>query len=138
LIDLDGEFGARVARHLREEVVVWMTTVTPAVAPLPMPVWFHWDGGEDVVMYSQRGARIRNIEANPHVTLNFAGDGEGGDIVVLSGEAAIAGDVPPADQHRDYVEKYAEHIALLGMTPETFAEKYDVPVRIRLDRVRGH
>jgi PPOX class probable F420-dependent enzyme len=62
-----------VARHLREEVVVWMTTVTPAGAPLPMPVWFHWDGGEHVVMYSQRGARIRNIEANPRVTLNFAG-----------------------------------------------------------------
>ena len=73
-----------MARHLREDVVVWMTTVTPAGAPLPMPVWFHWDGGEHVVMYSQRGARIRNLEANPRVTLNFAGDGGGGDIVVLS------------------------------------------------------
>jgi PPOX class probable F420-dependent enzyme len=127
-----------VARHLREDVVVWMTTVTPAGAPLPMPVWFHWDGGEHVVMYSQRGARIRNIEANPCVTLNFAGDGGGGDIVVLSGTAAIAGDTPSADHHRDYLEKYAEHITLIGMTPETFAEEYEVPVRIRLERLRGH
>jgi len=127
-----------VARHLREDVVVWMTTVTPAGAPLPMPVWFHWDGGEHVVMYSQRGARIRNIEANPRVTLNFAGDGGGGDIVVLSGTAEIAADTPSADRHRDYLEKYAEHIKLIGMTPETFAEEYEVPVRIRLERVRGH
>ena len=127
-----------MARHLREDVVVWMTTVTPAGAPLPMPVWFHWDGGEHVVMYSQRGARIRNIEANPRVTLNFAGDGGGGDIVVLSGTAAIAADTRSADHHRDYLEKYAEHIKLIGMTPETFAEEYEVPVRIRLERVRGH
>ena len=85
MIDESTEFGARVARHLREEIVVWMTTVAPDGSPLPMPVWFHWDGGENVLMYSQRGARVRNIEANPHVTLNFAGDGDGGDIVVLSG-----------------------------------------------------
>ncbi len=127
-----------MARHLREDVVVWLTPVTPAGAPLPMPVWFHWDGGEHVVMYSQRGARIRNIEANPRVTLNFAGDGGGGDIVVLSGTAAIAADTPSADRDRDYLEKYAEHITLIGMTPETFAEEYEVPVRIRLERLRGH
>jgi len=80
VIDRSTEFGARVARHLREEIVVWMTTVTPDGAPLPMPVWFIWDGAESVVMYSQDGARVRNIESNPRVTLNFAGDGGGGDI----------------------------------------------------------
>jgi hypothetical protein len=58
--------------------------------------------------------------------------------VVLSGTAAIGGDTPSADDHRDYLEKYAEHIKLIGMTPETFAEEYEVPVRIRLERVRGH
>lgn len=57
---------------------------------------------------------------------------------MLSGTAAIADDVPPADQHRDCLEKYAEHITLIEMTPETFAEEYDVPVRIRLVRLRGH
>jgi hypothetical protein len=50
-----------------------------------MPVWFVWDGADSVTMYSQLGARVRNIEANPRVTLNFGGDGRGGDIVVLSG-----------------------------------------------------
>ena len=127
-----------MARHLREEVVVWLTTVTPAGAPLPMPVWFHWDGDENVVMYSQPGARTRNIEANPRVTLNFAGDGGGGDIVVLSGSAAVAHDAAPADQDRDYLEKYDAHIARIGMTPKTFAERYRVPVQIKLVRLRGH
>lgn len=57
MIDEGTEFGARVARRLREEIVVWLTTVTPASAPLPRPVGFLWDGGEVVSMYSQPGAR---------------------------------------------------------------------------------
>jgi PPOX class probable F420-dependent enzyme len=138
VIDLSGEFGARVARHLSDEIVVWLTTVTPAGAPLPMPVWFIWDGADEVVMYSQPSARVRNIEANPGVSLNFAGDGGGGDIVVLSGEATLDRDGPGADQDRGYLAKYDEHIKRIGMTPETFSERYSVPVRIRLERLRGH
>ena len=44
VIDEGTRFGARAARHLREETVVWMTTVTPAGSPIPRPVWFIWDG----------------------------------------------------------------------------------------------
>ena len=138
MIDQSSEFGARVASHLREEIVVWLTTVTPSGSPLPMPVWFIWDGDESVVMYSMSGARVRNLEANPRVALNFSGDGRGGDIVVLSGKATIDHDTPPADQAGDYRDKYDEHIARIGMTPETFAQRYHVPVRIQLSRLRGH
>jgi PPOX class probable F420-dependent enzyme len=137
VIDESTEFGARAARHLREEIVVWMTTVTPAGAPLPMPVWFVWDGVESILMYSRASPRIRNIEANPHVTLNFGGDGRGGDIVVLSGNAAIDRDAPPADRSPEYLSKYDAHIARLGMTHEEFAREYNVPVQIRLTRLRG-
>ena len=118
--------------------MVWLTTVSPRGAPLPMPVWFLWDGEDSVVMYSQPGARVRNLESNPHVTLNFAGNGKGGDIVVLSGTATVDGDVPGADQDELYVRKYGEHIARIGHTPASFAERYSVPVHIRLERLRGH
>jgi PPOX class probable F420-dependent enzyme len=138
VIDEGTEFGARVARHLREEVVVWMTTVTPAAAPVPRPVWFIWVGGESVVMYSQPKARIRNLESNPRVTLNFDGDGDGGDIVVLSGTATVDADLPGAGDDPAYLAKYDEHIARLGMTPDTFAREYSVPVRIRLTNLQGH
>jgi PPOX class probable F420-dependent enzyme len=138
MIDESTEFGARAARHLCDEIVVWLTTVTPRGAPLPMPVWFVWDGADSVRMYSQPGARVRNIEANPHVTLNFGGDGGGGDIVVISGDAGIDQDAPPAGVAPDYLAKYADHISRIGMTPETFAERYSVPLHIRLERLRGH
>ena len=62
-IDESTDFGARVAAHLSDDVAVWMTTVTPKGSPLPSPVWFHWDGGDSVIMFSQPGARQRNIEA---------------------------------------------------------------------------
>jgi PPOX class probable F420-dependent enzyme len=138
VIDQSTEFGARVARHLREEIVVWMTTVTPAGSPLPMPVWLLWDGTESVVLYSEPGARVRNIEANPRVALNFPGDGRGGDIVVLSGNAAIDNGAPSADRAGEYRAKYDEHIARSGMSPEAFAQRYSVPARIQLTRLRGH
>ncbi len=138
MIDEGTEFGARVARHLREEIVVWMTTVTPAGAPLPTPVWFVWDGAESVLMYSQPKARIRNIEANRRVTLNFSGDGRGGDVVVLSGTAAADRDTPLVRPSPDYLAKYASHIERIGMTPESFVRTYSVPVRIRLTGLRGH
>jgi PPOX class probable F420-dependent enzyme len=138
VIDEGTEFGARAARHLREEIVVWMTTVTPAGSPIPRPVWFIWDGADSVLMYSQPRTRIRNIEANPRVTLNFAGDGGGGDVVVLSGRASVDRELPTADGHPEYLAKYGEHIARIGMTPETFTREYSVPVRIRLTNLQGH
>ena len=89
MLDESTEFGARVAGHLREETVVSLTTVTPSGAPLPRPVGFLWDGGENVSVYSQPGARFRNIARNPKVTLNLRGDANGGDIVILSGTAQV-------------------------------------------------
>jgi PPOX class probable F420-dependent enzyme len=138
IVDESTAFGARVAAHLREEIVVWLTSVSPAGRPLPMPVWFLWEGGESVVVFSRDGARVRNLEANPNVTLNFSGDGRGGDIVVLSGVATIDRDGPGANRAGAYVEKYADHIRRIGHTPDSFADAYPVPVRIELERLRGH
>lgn len=137
MIDEGTEFGARVARRLREETVVWLTTVTPAGAPLPRPVGFLWDGNEVVSMYSQPGARVRNIAANPKVTLNFDCDGSGGDIVVLSGTAHVDADASAADAHHAWLEKYAAQIEQLGLTPAAYAARFSVPVRIRLTRLDG-
>jgi len=138
IIDESTEFGARAAAHLREEIVVWMTTVTGKGSPLPMPVWFLWEGAESVVMFSQEGARVRNVEANPRVSLNFGGDGRGGDIVALTGRATADRDAAPADRVGAYVKKYAEHIERIGLTPEQFGARYSVPIRIELTKLRGH
>ena len=135
-IDESTDFGARVVAHLRDDIAIWMTTVTPKGSPLPSPVWFHWDGGDSVIMFSQPGARQRNIEANPRVSLNFAGDGRGGDIVVLAGRATFV--APPPEQLEAYVEKYGEDMKRIGLTPDQFAERYSVQIHIELTGLRGH
>ena len=137
-LDQRTEFGARAAEHLRDEIVVWLTSVTPSGAPVPNPVWFLWDGAASVLVYSLPGERVRNLEANPRVTLHFGGDGRGGDVVVLIGRASVDGQAPSADRNPAYLEKYGSHITRIGMTPETFARRYAVPLRIALTRVRGH
>jgi PPOX class probable F420-dependent enzyme len=138
MIDMSTEFGARAARRLREEIVVWLTTVTPQGAPVPNPVWFVWDGDRTVRLHSLPGMRVRNIEADPRVSLNFDGNGEGGDIVVLSGRATVDPGAPPANEDAEYLGKYGELIPRLGLTPQGFAARYSTQLRIDLERVRGH
>jgi PPOX class probable F420-dependent enzyme len=90
-----------------------------------------------VSIYSQAGARVRNIAVNPKVTLNFDGDGRGGDIVVLSGTAQVDADAPAADANPAWLDEYAAHIEQIGMTPASYAARFSVPIRIRLTRVDG-
>ena len=138
MLEDGSEFSARVARRLREETVIWLTTITPSGAPLPRPVGFLWDGADTVAIYSQPGARIRNIAANPKVTLNFDGDGRGGDIVVLSGTAEVDDAAGPAADNPAWVAKYGGEWERSGMTPEWFSQRFSVAVRIRVAAVNGH
>jgi PPOX class probable F420-dependent enzyme len=138
-IDESSPFGARAARRLREERVIWLTTVNASGSPLPAPVWFWWDEPGSIVMFSREGTpRTRNLQANPHVALHFDGNGQGGDIVVLTGLASIDADLGPASGVAAYVAKYAPGFERLRMSPEQFSAAYPVPVRIELHRLRGH
>jgi PPOX class probable F420-dependent enzyme len=139
MIDETTDLGALVARHLREDRIVWLTTVTPGGAPLPSPVWFWWDEQDTVSVFSLPDtARTRNIEANGKVSLNFAGDGSGGDIVILSGTASLDRGGRGAHELPGYVEKYAWGFERLRLTPEQFASRYSMPVTIHLTKARGH
>jgi PPOX class probable F420-dependent enzyme len=137
LVDESTPYGARVAAHLRDDVVVWFTTVSPAGTPMPSVVWFLWDGDREVLVFSKESTRTKNIAGNPRVTLNFRGDRLGGDIVVLTGEARIDPSAPPAHETPAYAAKYAEHIAGLKRTAEEFATEYHVAIRITLTHLRG-
>lgn len=137
-IDTTTDFGKRVERRLREESIVWLTTVRRDGTPQPAPVWFLWDG-ESVLMYSQPNQqKQRNIERNPRVALHFDGDGHGGDIIVITGEAHVVPDAPPATDVPAYVAKYAESIKQIGMDAASFAKSYSVPIRITPTDLRGH
>ena len=133
-------FGERVARRLREERLIWFTTVDANGTPQPTPVWFLWDEtNSTILIYSLAGAkRLEHLQHNPRVALNFDGNGKGGDIIVITGEAFVSTDDLPADRLPVFAEKYREFIARGFKTAEAFAAKYSVTLRIRPIAIRGH
>ncbi len=133
----DSSFGVRARRRLEEEVVAWLTTVSPKGTPQPSPIWFLWDG-ESILIYSKAGTpRTRNLAANETSSFNFDGNGTGGDIMVFEGRAEVSDD-PPSTENAAYQTKYLDRIVNMGMTPESFAEGYPVPIRFYPRRLRGH
>lgn len=138
MLDTTTEFGARAARRLNEDRIIWLTTVDARLTPQPIPVWFLWDGAQFLIYSQPDTPKLRNIAQNPHVALNFDGDGYGGNIVVFTGVAALAPDAPPAHALPAYVAKYAEGFKRIGMTAERFAEVYSVALRVTPNRLRGH
>jgi PPOX class probable F420-dependent enzyme len=130
-------FGARVARRLREESVIWLTAVAADGTPQPNPVWFLWDG-TSFLIYCHRGAkRLEHIQRNPRVAMQFNSDGQGNDIVVFTGTARIATGEPPADQNRAYLEKYRDSIIEISGTLQEFVAQYPTAMRVTPERVRG-
>ncbi len=140
LPDPSTPFGERVARRLRNERLIWLTTVDLHGMPQPNPVWFLWDETTSTVLiYSLTNAkRLAHVQQNPKVALNFDGNGQGGDIIVITGEAHVSSNDPPANRLPTYVEKYRDFIARGFGTPENFSSKYSVPLRIRPIALRGH
>ncbi len=138
MIDYSTAFGKRAKERLEREPIAWLVTVGADGTPQPSPVWFLWEG-DSCLIYSQPNTpKVRNVQRNPRVALHLDGDGKGGNIVVLTGEAAVDDATPPADQHPAYLAKYADDIVRIGMTNASFAAAYSVPVRFRPARLRGH
>ena len=138
-IDEGSEFGAPAARHLREDRVVWFTTVSPSGAPSPNPVWFLWDGAATVLVWNlPTAARVAHLASNPRVTLHFSGDGQGGDIVVLAGTAVVDRARPGPDAVAGYVAKYGDAMVSVSGSQAAFAATYSTPVVVALAKLRGH
>jgi len=137
-LDLTTEFGARVARRLSEERIIWLTTVRASGAPEPSPVWFLWDGATALIYSRPNTQKLRNIARSASVALSFNSSPSGGDVIVLAGTAVVDDQALPADQLAAYVAKYAGPIKDINMTPELFGKAYSVAVRVTPTSVRGH
>jgi PPOX class probable F420-dependent enzyme len=133
----DTPFGARVRERLRDERFAWLTTVGADGTPQPNPVWFLWDGADSVLVYNDNTSRrLARLAAGCRVSLHFQADEAGDDVVVLTGRSEPAPDAPLPAANEEYLAKYADDIAGIGSL-DGFAERYDVPVWIRIERVRG-
>ena len=137
MIDTSTEFGRRAERRLRDETVGWLTTVSPAGQPKTIPIWFLWQDDASLLMYSQAETfKLRNIEHNPRVSFNLNSDPSGNDIIRLEGKAEIC-TAPLAIDVPAFNEKYADRMASMQMTPESFSRDYSVPLLVKSPKLRG-
>lgn len=139
MLDFNSKFGRVVKKHLKSKYFIWLTTVDSKGMPQPRPVWFIWEN-DSVLIFSQPNAyKVKHLKNNPRVSLHFNTTDETGekDVIVLSGEAVIDHDVPPAYKVKAYMKKYRMGIHGLDMTPEEFSREYSTAIRIKPTEVRG-
>ena len=138
LPDPSSAFGERVRRRLREEQVIWITTVGKDGTPQPNPVGFLLQDDDSILIYNAATAnRIGHVAARPRVALHFDGDGSGGDIVVFAGTARRADDIPRPHENQAWLAKYGDGILRMFGSAETFSERFPIPLRVEIARTRG-
>ena len=138
MIDLKTKFGRAVARLLKNEYVIWLTTVDSNLTPQPRPVWFIWEHDSFLIFSQPHAHKVKHIAKNPGVALHFNTD-ETGDknVIVFTGEASIDVSCPPAHNVPAYFKKYKTGISDLNVTPEGFSTEYSTAIRIKPTDVRG-
>jgi PPOX class probable F420-dependent enzyme len=102
-------------------------------------IWFLYEEDGTLLIYSQPNkTKLRNIASNAAVSINFNSDEHGTGMVILDGAAVIDESANPAANHEAYLAKYSAGIASIDMTPESFSAEFSVPIRVVLQKVRGH
>ena len=115
--------------------IVGPRTLNPDGTPQVSPIWYLWDG-EEFLVYSLDSTRIRNLGGESRVSLNLDGNGRGGDIVIVEGTARVDTTAPSAAENATYLDKYKPVMDEHGWTPEWFAGRYSVPIRIAPTKYR--
>jgi PPOX class probable F420-dependent enzyme len=127
------EFTQEVSSRLESDHYGWLTTVAKSGQPVPRLVGFYVDDTDLIVYSMPNAAKVRHIDAHPHVSLNLESDGNGGGVIVVGGSAVV--DAVGVDPREDsaYWTKYKSDIERFGMA-ETIAD-YSTRLRIGVNKV---
>jgi PPOX class probable F420-dependent enzyme len=121
---------ARIDRLLRDEPVVWLSSVRPDGRPHLVPIWFSWDGREILIASKPHAQKCRNLRANPGVMLALGEAEDDFDIGLLEGraevlEAPASSVLPPS-----HLTKYRAQMAALGLSRDEFLSTYSQVIRV--------
>ena len=130
------------ADRLRSDEMIWITTVRADGQPQTSAVWFHWDGTDFLLVSQPTSPKVRNIEANPRVSLNLNGTGYGADLVIVEGTAELfpdyaAGSWPEPGRVESYYAKYEQTLKTdLNSSATDMAAAFSTALRITPTRWR--
>lgn len=133
--DMTTESGRHATQRLRDEIIVWLTTVRPSGQPDTVPVWYLWQD-DTVLIYSRPDKqKLGNIAGNPRVSVVVDDTHGGGDVIRIEGAAEIVPDAPLCNAIPAYVAKYGEHIKRIGHDADSFARAYSVAIRVTPSKI---
>jgi len=136
--ELDDLRRAHVEGRLQTNLMAWLTTISPSGRPDSVPVWFLVRDDDTILVYSRPGkAKLRSIDANPHVALGLDVTDIGRDVIRFAGTATRVPGHPPADEVPAYLSKYVERIAAIFGTPEQFAHTFSEAIVITPTRLHA-
>ncbi|MEA2651691.1 MAG: hypothetical protein QOI85_1412 [Chloroflexota bacterium] len=128
--------GAEAA--LRDDPVVWLSSVQADGRPHLVPVWFHWDGDQIVAFSKPRARKVENLRDEPRVMLAIGTPGPDFEVELIEATAelpdASAAEVMPAG----FGAKYRELLRRANLTVHRFAEVYSQPIVLRPTRFLGY
>ncbi|WP_020502568.1 pyridoxamine 5'-phosphate oxidase family protein [Sciscionella marina] len=138
LPDLGTPFGERVRRRLHEEQLIWITTVGKDGTPQSNPVGFLLQDNDSILIYNDaRANRLDHVIDRPRVCLHFETDGDPGNVVVFTGTAHRAQDIPLPHENPAWLAKHGDNAARAFGSVEKFSERFPVPLRVEITRTRG-
>ena len=127
-----------VEAALRDDAVVWLSTVQADGRPHLAPVWFHWDG-ERIVAFSKPHARkVGNLRDQPSVMLAVGTPGLGFDIELIEATAELPDEPAERIMPEGFGAKYRDFLQRAGMTVQRFAEVYSQAIVLRPTRFLGY
>src|SRR5215212_12070578 len=125
---------ARIDRMLRQEPVVWVSTVAADGTPHLVPIWFSWDGESVLIASKPHAKKIANLRTNPRVMLALGEPDDDFDVGLVEGIAEVV-DAPAAEVlPADHLAKYRDDMAAIGLSRGEYLETYSLVVRVRPTR----
>lgn len=109
-------------------LVASLASVRSDGRPHVVPLWFVWDGTAFVMYSKPHAVKVQNLRRDPNAMLALGEPGR------LDGSAALVEVRAEIDDAvgllKAFADKYAEPMARLGLSRETFASVYSQPIRL--------
>lgn len=123
------------ARRLRNEPVIWLSTVDAQGFPHIVPIWFVWDGEAFLVFSKPHARKVQAIRRQARVALALGEPRDDFDVQLIEGHATLlaasaAEVLSDPVIGREHARKYAAELFVLGLDRPEYAATYSAVVRV--------